>query len=109
VKPAVEPLTKKDRLLLWSLARHTPPDQDVDHHALHAACERLHFPPQRALWILREHPEAWNRQMQRREDRLAGVPLTRRQQAQVSAALVTNLKTRHPSKARRMRQKGMLI
>jgi hypothetical protein len=105
----VTPLTKKDKLFLWSVARHTPNDREVDEVALQAGCDRLRFPPERVMWILKHHPSEWNRQMQKREARISGVPYPKRRQGQVQAALITNLKTRHPRKVKRMRRNGVPI
>jgi hypothetical protein len=92
----VTPLNRQEKRMLWWLTARLPDGRDVDAEALKEACEKTGLPLQRGLEIQAQYPRDWSRMLEKRACRLTGKPNPRATPARVSAALMTNLRCRHP-------------
>jgi hypothetical protein len=100
-------ITRRDRLFLWWLAyrltpKNLPFKKDLTPDVLKEACEKCRYPYGRLLDLQYDYPEAWERMLVKRAHRICGTKDPQQTDYRWSGALMTNVKCRHPRKARLM-------
>src|SRR4051794_30763113 len=103
-------MTFQDRLFLWHLTK-LPEPYEIDPARLAEACKKCRYPLERALTIISDYPQAWERMLQKRHCILTGQqdPTGDSTPRRIGSARLANLRRRHKAMHKKMQAAGMPV